>query len=86
MISLIEPGQRIRLTEFYKRVFAHYGIALGELQLATALSWSSNHNETQQYAIASDTTWVEESLQQGGSLVELSDAVSIVINPVGLEQ
>ena len=85
VISLIEPGQRVRLTEFYNRVFAHYGIALGELQLATALLWTSNQNESQQYAIASDTTWVEESLQQGGFLVELSDAVSIVINPVGLE-
>ena len=86
VISLIEPGQRIRLTEFYNRVFAHYGIALGELQLATALSWSSKQNESQQYAIAADTTWVEESLQQGGYLVELSDAVSIVVNPVGMEQ
>ncbi|WP_257279599.1 hypothetical protein [Endozoicomonas sp. ISHI1] len=86
VISLIEPGQRVRLTEFYKRVFAHYGIALGELQLATALSQTSNQNESQQYAIAADTTWVEESLQQGGFLVELSDAVSIVVNLVGMEQ
>ena len=86
VVSLIEPGQRIRLTEFYKRVFAHYGIALGELQLATALSLTNNKNETQQYAISADTTWVEESLQQGGFLVELSDAVSIVINPAGMEK
>ena len=86
VISLIEPGQRIRLTEFYKRVFAHYGIALGEIQLASAMSWTEKQNESQQYAIAADTTWVEESLQQGGFLVELSDAVSIVINPVGMEK
>lgn len=79
--ALVAPRERIRLTEFYSRVFAHYGIALGGQQLVIALDWSGNKSYTKDYSIAADTTWVEEALQQGGFLVELSDAVSMVHNP-----
>ena len=79
--ALVEPGERVRLTEFYARVFAHYGIALGYKQLVVALSWNGSESVTRDYAVAADTAWVEEALQQGGFLVELSDAVSIVHNP-----
>lgn len=79
--ALVAPGERVRLTEFYSRVFAHYGIALGERELATALDWSGIDSGSKDYAVAADTGWVEEALQQGGFLVELSDAVSIVHNP-----
>ena len=79
--ALLAPGERIRLTKFYERVFAHYGIALGDIQIATAMAWNGNHTDRHNYAVAADTTWIEETLQQGGLLVELSDAVSIVHNP-----
>lgn len=79
--ALIAPGERVRLTKFYSRVFAHYGIALGRRQLATALAWNGAESGVKDYAVAADTAWVEEALQQGGFLVELSDAVSIVHNP-----
>ncbi len=79
--ALVEPGERVRLTEFYSRVFAHYGIALGDQQLVIALGWNGSESGTRDYAVAADTAWVEEALQQGGFLVELSDAVSIVHNP-----
>lgn len=79
--ALLAPGERIRLTKFYERVFAHYGIALGDIQIATAMAWNGNHTDRHNYAVATDTTWIEETLQQGGLLVELSDAVSIVHNP-----
>lgn len=79
--ALVSPGECIRLTHFYQRVFAHYGIALGGEQLAVALNWCGNENEGGSYAISSSTAWVEEALQQGGFLVELSDAVSMVKNP-----
>jgi hypothetical protein len=79
--ALVEPGERVRLTEFYARVFAHYGIALGDKQLVVALGWNGSESVTRDYAVAADTAWVEEALQQGGFLVELSDAVSIVHNP-----
>jgi hypothetical protein len=79
--SLLAPQERVRLTEFYARVFAHYGIALGEQQLVTALAWSGSSSGTKDYAVAANTAWIEEALQQGGFLVELSDAVSIVHNP-----
>jgi len=84
--ALVKPGERIRLTEFYTRVFAHYGIALGGQQLVIALDWGGNESDTKDYSIAADTTWVEEALQQGGFLVELSDAVSIVHNPGSEEE
>jgi hypothetical protein len=83
--ALIEKGERVRLTEFYARVFAHYGIALGDKQLLVALGANGNLEETQDYTAVADTAWVEEALQQGGFLVELSDAVSIVHNPDGKE-
>ena len=84
--ALLSPGERVRLTEFYARVFAHYGIALGDRQLAAALAWSGNESGNKDYAVAADTAWIEEALQQGGFLVELSDAVSIVHNPGSKEQ
>jgi hypothetical protein len=79
--ALVCPGERIRLNQFYQRVFSHYGIALGEEQLAVALSWSGNEGDGDSYSVSSNTAWIEEALQQGGFLVELSDAVSMVRNP-----
>lgn len=79
--ALVKPGEYLRLTEFYKRVFAHYGIALGGEPLATAVAWLSGNASEKSYGLDVSTAWVEEALQQGGFLIELSDAVSIVHNP-----
>lgn len=78
---LIRPGEKIRLTDFYDRAFSHYGIALGGEQLTVALNWTGHETDGGSYAVSSSTAWVEEALQQGGFLVELSDAVSMVKNP-----
>lgn len=83
--ALIRPGERIRLTHFYQRIFAHYGIAIGGDQLKVALQWIGKEADGDTYAVASSSMWVEEALKQGGFLVELSDAVSMVMNP-GEEQ
>jgi hypothetical protein len=82
--ALVVPGERVRLSVFYARVFAHYGIALGDRQLAVALRWSGSESGARDYAVSADTVWIEEVLKQGGFLVELSDAVSIVHNPGGV--
>jgi hypothetical protein len=79
--ALIPPGQRIRLTEFYNRAFAHYGLALGGQALSSAFDWNNGKADDHSYTVPSQTTWIEEALRQGGFLVELSDAVSIVHNP-----
>lgn len=80
--ALIPPGKRIRLTEFYNRAFAHYGLALGGQPLANAFIWNSGKANTDGYTVpSSDADWIMEALRQGGFLVELSDAVSIVHNP-----
>lgn len=79
--ALLQPNEKIRLTEFYERTFAHFGIALGEKQLAIALQWDVDAAQINDYAVSAQTEWVEETLRQGGLLAELSDAVSIVFNP-----
>ncbi|KKO48134.1 hypothetical protein VT06_13380 [Arsukibacterium sp. MJ3] len=78
--AVIKPGERVRLTEFYRRIFAHFGIALAGKQLSVAIEWSSISNDTKDYAMTTESLWIEEALRQGGFLVELSDAVSIVYN------
>lgn len=78
--TLISPGERIYLNTFYERLFSHYGIALSGEQLTTALQWLGDKNQ-EYYAEQSRTTWVEETLKQGGFLLELSDSVSMVTNP-----
>jgi hypothetical protein len=80
--ALVPPGKRIRLTEFYNRAFAHYGLALGGQALASAFVWNNGKANTDSYTVpSSDADWIVEALRQGGFLVELSDAVSIVHNP-----
>ncbi|NEX21266.1 hypothetical protein G3480_13235 [Thiorhodococcus mannitoliphagus] len=79
--ALVQPGEYLRLTDFYHRVFAHYGIALGGEPLAVALAWCGSGGDSKNYAVDMTSGWVEETLQQGGFLIELSDAVSIVHNP-----
>lgn len=83
--AVIKPGERVRLTEFYRRVFAHFGIAMANRELLEAISWSSASADNKDYAMTTETLWIEEALKQGGFLVELSDAVSIVHNPSNKE-
>lgn len=83
--ALVEPGKPVRLTEFYRRVFAHYGIALGDKAISTALLDKNNSFEQKNYVVTPDTAWIEEALKQGGLLIELSDSISIVRNPDHLE-
>ncbi|RKT46608.1 hypothetical protein [Thiocapsa rosea] len=81
--ALVRPGEHLPLDRFYDRVFAHYGIVLGGQPLAEALKWSSAAGHQKSYGVDVSTGWIEETLQQGGFLIELSDAVSIVHNPDG---
>tara|TARA_R110001583_G_scaffold154593_1_gene306292 strand:+ start:10948 stop:12543 length:1596 start_codon:yes stop_codon:yes gene_type:complete len=79
--SVLEAGERVTLNNFYVRVFAHFGIALGPKQLAHSIKWIGEGEAIEDFSIAADTSWIEEQLKQGGYLEELSDAVSIVVNP-----
>lgn len=81
VIALVRPGESIRLSNFYKRIFSHYGIAVAGDQLMEALGWIGSKTEKDTYAALSNNTWIEDALKQGGFLIELSDAVSIVKNP-----
>lgn len=81
--ALVRPGEHLPLDKFYDRVFAHFGVALGGHPLAEALKWSGAVGHQKSYGVDVSTGWIEETLQQGGFLIELSDAVSIVHNPDG---
>lgn len=76
---LIKPNTRIKLTDFLQRVFSHFGIALEGEQMQQALAWQLESQQDNMVNI--DISWIEESLKQSGLLIELSDAVSIVVNP-----
>lgn len=76
---LIKPSERIKMTDFLKRIYAHFGIAIEGEQLQEAIAWQLE--SSQDTIISVDISWVEEGLKQSGLLIELSDAVSIVVNP-----
>lgn len=79
VVALVSPGERIRLNEFYRRIFSHFGIAFAADQLGTALTWLRIAPSGS--TVVSDISWIEEELRQGGFLIELSDAVSMILNP-----
>ncbi|WP_200387615.1 hypothetical protein [Thiocapsa imhoffii] len=83
--SLLRPGERVRLSDFYQRAFSHFGLALGGEPMVIAREWSAHgaQSDEKHYSADISTDWIEETLQQGGFLIELSDAVSIVHNPDG---
>lgn len=77
--ALIPPGVRMRLDRFYDRLYAHFGIAVGQIQ---AFSWLQANGENDSSDVAGlDSSWFEEELRRGGYLIPLSDAVSLVTNP-----
>jgi hypothetical protein len=77
----MKPGERVTLTGFYQRVYSHFGIALGPIEIESAVMWGDIGEEVEDFSILADSRWIEESLKRGGFLEELSDAVSIVVNP-----
>ena len=77
--ALIPPGDRLRLNDFYARIFAHYGLAI-EQSLATKALIANKASE-EATALEVDSSWFEEELKRGGYLIPLSDAVSMVVNP-----
>jgi hypothetical protein len=77
--GLILPGERIRLDKFYDRLFAHFGIAVGQRQASYWLQASGDSDSAD--AAGLDSSWFEEELRRGGYLIPLSDAVSLVTNP-----
>ncbi len=77
--ALIRPGKRIRLDEFYRRLFAHYGIAIASREMSKAIEWMGEASNLT--GITADSSWFEDELLRGGFLIALSDAVSMVENP-----
>jgi hypothetical protein len=53
--SLIEPGTRVRLDEFYRRIYAHYGIALSSKAVSEALGWLGDSMDA--LAVPQESIW-----------------------------
>ena len=76
--ALVEPGTRIRTDEFLRRIRAHFGMAVGAVEIAAAVNAVGGQAR---FSPANDcSAWLEEELQRGGLLIPLSDAVSMVVN------
>ncbi|MEH6626567.1 MAG: hypothetical protein V7739_08985 [Motiliproteus sp.] len=80
VVALLSPGERITMDDFYERVFSHFGIVMGGGQLGQAFEWMGGAEE-REYESYYKCDWIEDLLKRSGLLIELSDAVSIVINP-----
>ncbi|MCR4440642.1 MAG: hypothetical protein QHH10_00330 [Peptococcaceae bacterium] len=76
VVALLQPGERITYKDFLDRLYLHYGIAVEGEQLEDALQWSGLPplNVTQKMVL-------NDMLQTGGFLTQLSDYWSIVRNP-----
>jgi hypothetical protein len=80
VVALLSPGERVTMDNFYERVFSHFGIVMGGGQLGQAFEWMGGAEE-REYESYFKSDWIEDLLKRSGLLIELSDAVSIVINP-----
>lgn len=79
LAALVNPGERVRLDDFYKRIFAHYGLAIDQNFMSTGMAAYGMQSDADAFRV--DSSWFEEELRRGGYLIPLSDAVSLVINP-----
>lgn len=78
VLVLLRPGERCTYDDFLKRLYLHFGIAVEGEELKDAVIWSElPANRSMQ---PHNGSWLEEMLQAGGFLNELSDACSIVCN------
>ncbi len=77
--ALIPPGNRMRLDRFYDRLYAHFGIAVGQRQASLWLQANGENDGSDVTGL--EPSWFEEELRRGGYLIPLSDAVSLVTNP-----
>ena len=77
--ALVKPGERLRLDRFYKRIFAHYGLAIDQDYVSKSVGASNTQEDAKIFGV--NASWFEEELRRGGYLIPLSDAVSLVSNP-----
>lgn len=78
VMALVPPGSKIRMDNFIDRLFSHYGIALNHKYLGSASEWI--YPGIRHKSAWEEPEWLIKSLNAGGFLITLSDAVSIVHN------
>jgi hypothetical protein len=79
VMSVINPGQKIRYNTFKDLIYFHYGIAIDKEKICKACEWTRN----QKLSILGEEIeeWFIDMLESSGALIHLSDSHSIVSNP-----
>lgn len=83
VLALIQPGKKMTLASFTNCMFTHYGMAISGGDLNKAVQWSYPRQELRISEL--QTKWLEVALLSSGFLIPLSDAVSQVENPFGMQ-
>ena len=79
VLALIQPGDRCTLDTFKQRLFLHFGMAIDGDQFSNSCRWAGIPELVDERHFAGE--WFESMLRQAGFLIELSDSVSLVLNP-----
>lgn len=80
VLALLRPGRRMTLKTFQSLLFRHYRAAIDGDPLAEAIRWTNPRSGTGE--LSASAQWFEELLRATGFLIPLSDAVSLVQNPL----
>ncbi len=78
VLVLLRPGESCEYSDFLKRLYLQYGIAVEGQQLDDAVAWSGLPPSSS--VKPENGSWLSDMLRAGGFLVELSDGCSIVAN------
>jgi hypothetical protein len=79
VLAIVPPGKRITYDSFKDLLFAHYGFAVDEQQIAKACEWSGTSSLSTLGGQTDD--WLTEMLDASGVLIQLSDSYSLIHNP-----
>lgn len=81
VLTMLLPGEKCTYDEFLKRIYSHFGMAVGGEQFTDATIWSGLPERSSTHSLS--FSWFREMLRAGGFLTDLSDGCPIVENPFG---
>lgn len=85
VMALIEPGDKILLSEFLRRLYEHFGMVIGPAELVVYQESNDEHMVAQvdSSLLRENEEALKDMLKACGFLRDLSDATAIVENPFG---
>lgn len=81
VLSLVEPGTKVTLRTFLKKMYRHYGIVVGAEEYNRYIQDNNIDNQKDVSYLNYNLIEFQNLLRKNGFLRELSDATSIVENP-----